>query len=66
MYEEFHYPNAHKLIPPYSDFSKILNLLSEVMFETDRSNPHFKRSSEIAHSFKIRSCNHHQNFKMAS
>ena len=63
-YEEFHYPNTHKLIPPNSGSYKILNQLSEVSFKIDRSNPHFKYTSEIEHSFKLRFYNYPQNFKL--
>ena len=52
MHEEFHYFNACELTPPTSDHYKILNQLSEVNFKRDRSNPHFKRTSEIIHFSK--------------
>ena len=58
MYEEFHYPNTCKLTPPYSGPYKISKQLSEVSFEIDRPNLHFKRSSEIVYSSKLRFYNH--------
>ena len=64
FYEGFHYPNTHKLTPTYSGPYKIFNQLSEIFFEIDRQNSHFKRSSEILHSSKLRFYNHSQNFKL--
>ena len=64
MHEDFHYPNTHKLTSPYSGPYKTLKQLFEVSFEIDRPNLHFKRSSEIVHSSKLRFYNHPQNFKL--
>ena len=64
MHEEFHYPNTHKLTTPYSGPYKILNQLSEASLEIDRLNPHFKGTSEIVHSSKLRFYNHPQNFML--
>lgn len=64
MYEEFHYPNTRKLSPPYSGPYTILNQLSEVNFEIDKPEPHFKRNSEIVHSSKLRFYNPPENLKL--
>ena len=64
MYEEFHYPNSHKLASPYSGPYKILKQLSDVNFEIDKLSPHFKRNSEIVHTSKLRCYNHPQNFQL--
>ena len=64
MHEEFHYPYTCKLTSQNSGSCKILNQLSEVSFEVDRPNPHFKRSSEIVRSSNLRFYNHPQNFKL--
>ena len=54
---EFHYPNAPKLTSRYFSPYKVLNELSEVSFEINTLNPHFKQKSEIVHFSKLRFCN---------
>ena len=64
MYEEFYYPNAHKLTLPYSGLYKILKQFFDVKYEIDKPSPDFKKNSEIVHFSKLQCYNHPENFKL--
>ncbi|GBO09375.1 Transposon Ty3-G Gag-Pol polyprotein, partial [Araneus ventricosus] len=54
VYEEFHYPNARKLSPPFSGPYEIIKQCSEVTYEINKPNPLTKQATQIMHISKLR------------
>ncbi|GBO29619.1 Transposon Ty3-G Gag-Pol polyprotein [Araneus ventricosus] len=54
VYEEFHYPNTRKLIPPFSGPYEVIKQCSEVTYEINKPNPLTKQATQIVHISKLR------------